>query len=463
MIKRIVQSIFRIFLLITGFIPFILFVKPKYFFVSAKAKQEFRKNKEGVLLISNHTGIFDYYCFIYKYAFAYVHTFVAEVVYKNKWMKFLNDTMGNIRIDRTINQNMTAFQSAIDYLRKGKKVLIFPEGKIEAKKGNIEEFTNSFAFLSLKTGKPIIPFYIDGNYGLFKRPTITVGEKIYPSKISNDIDDNLISEYSQSVRQKILELKTIDRDHKKVRTKTLFTKKYWLHDFARITSIPAFYLIFPTRKYYLGNKKSIKKALKYNAVICANHCGPCDPMFIYMHFLSRRSRIIAADEIFNVKALKTLLVQSGVIKYRRTTSVDSMDLIAFKEAIETLNGRGVIGVFPEGHINFDCSFDESLQEGAATMSLITNSPIIPFIFVDPYKYFRMNHVVIGEPIYPSDVFKSDITVNVDSINLYNSYLYSKMKEIYDFSVTKRRKKYGKNRYFKSLEESDEENVSEGRN
>ena len=192
-----------------------------------------------------------------------------------------------------------------------------------------------------------------------------------------------------------------------------------------------------------------------------NHCGPCDPMFIYMHFLFRRTRIIAAEDVFNVKPILPLLIQSGVIKYRRNT-MDTMDLIAFKESAETLNGRGVIGIFPEGHINFDCSFDDHFQEGAATMSLMTNSPIIPFIFVDPYKYFCRNRVVIGEPIYPHDCFSSDIIVNLESINTYNDYIYKKMKELYDISLTKRRKKYGKNRYFRSLEEDDEKGLSERR-
>ena len=111
----------------------------------------------------------------------------------------------------------------------------------------------------------------------------------------------------------------------------------------------------------------------------------------------------------------------------------TMDLIAFKESIETLNGRGVVGIFPEGHINFDCSFDGSFQEGAATMSLMTNSPIIPIIFADPYKYFSVNHVLIGEPIYPKDCFKSDVTIGLENINIYNEYIYKKMKYIYDIS------------------------------
>ena len=449
-IKSLFQKIFRIFLLVTGFIPYIIYLKPKFFFESVKAKKEYKKNKDGVLLIPNHTAVLDYYPFLYKYAFSYIHAFVAEIVYKNKWMKFLNDTMGNIYIDRRVKDNVDSISKAINLLNKGKKVLIFPEGKIEDKKGMIENFNQSFAFLSLKTGKAIIPFYIDGNYGLFKRPRIIVGEKIYPDVCEvQEIDNEKINELTEKVKDKINVLKTICRDHKKVKTKTLFTLRYWLLDFIKITSIPIFYLIFPTKKYYVGSRKHIKEALKYNALICANHCGPCDPLFIYMHFYSRRPRIIAAEELFSMMPFKLVLPYCSVIKYRRKTNMDTMDLLAFKESIETLNGRGVVALFPEGHINFDCSFDSSFKEGAATMSLVTNSPIIPFIFVDPYKYFRFNHVVMGEPIYPNEFLEKYKTINVDTINEYNSYIYSKMKNLYDYSLTKRRKKYGKRRYFES--------------
>ena len=100
--KKFLLAIFRIFLLITGFVPFILFLRPKYLFVSAKAKEDYKKHKKGVILIANHTAILDYYCFMFKYAPAYVHALVGEVVYYNKFMGILNDAVGNIKVDRNV-------------------------------------------------------------------------------------------------------------------------------------------------------------------------------------------------------------------------------------------------------------------------------------------------------------------------------------------------------------------------
>ncbi|MBO4285966.1 MAG: 1-acyl-sn-glycerol-3-phosphate acyltransferase [Bacilli bacterium] len=447
--KKFLLGAFRIFLLITGFIPFLFILKPKYLFVSEKAKNDYKKNKKGVLLICNHTAILDYYCFMFKYAPSYVHALVGEVVYYNKFMCLLNDAVGNIKVDRNQANNLMPIQKCIDLLKRGKKVIIFPEGKLEDKKGRLEKFTSSFALISAMSGKPIIPFYTDGNYGMFKRPRIIVGEMMTPP---TDCEEKTLKEYTDNARSYINELGTICRDHKKAKTKTLFTKMFTILDLVRLTSIPFFYLIFPTKKYYFGDRKKIRKALKYNAMLCSNHTGPCDVLFIYMHFLSRRARFIAAEEVYFAKFLAWCMDHAGVIRYQRKTMQESMDLKAFKECLETLNGRGVLAIFPEGHINFDVSFDSSFKEGAATFSLMTNSPIIPFIFVEPYRYWCFNHVVIGDPIYPSDYGFNKDDVGIDNINKYNEIIYAKMKELYDYSLTKRRKHYGQRRYFRSLEE-----------
>ena len=76
--------------------------------------------------------------------------------------------MGNIEINRDISENQLAIYKALELLKRNKTILIFPEGRLEDKKGKLLEFTKTFAFLSLKTGRPIIPYYIDGEYGIFK-------------------------------------------------------------------------------------------------------------------------------------------------------------------------------------------------------------------------------------------------------------------------------------------------------
>lgn len=450
--KRILKGIVRWFVLITGFIPYIFYLKPRFVYESAQAKKDFKKQRKGVIYIANHTKILDYYLFLFKKCPRKVHALVGEIVYEQKGLSFLNDVMGNIRVDRLRGQNTSAIRQAQDLLDRNKIVLIFPEGKLEEKPGILENFTKSFAYLSLSTGKPIIPFYLNGKYGFFKRPRVIVGEAIYPKVLSSSvIEESDIDELCAESNDKVRKLGTICRDHLKHRTKTLLTLKYWLLDFTRITSMPWFYLIFPTRRYFQGNRKEIRRVLRYNALICSNHCGMCDCLYIFFYFLWRRVRILTAHEVWANKFLGFVLDNSGMIKYHRSSD-DAFDLNAFKESVSTLNGRGVMTVFPEGHINFDGSFDKEIKAGAAAMSLMTNTPIVPFIFVTPFKYFCFNKVVYGKPIYPSDYAEKFTGTKAENINIYNEIIYSKMKELYDYALSKRSKNFAKKTYFKDNSE-----------
>lgn len=253
----------------------------------------------------------------------------------------------------------------------------------------------------------------------------------------NMSEDNL-DEYTEEIRDTIKDLKTKTKDATKYRTKKIFTRKYWVMDFVKITSVPLFYLIFPTKKYFQCKRKEVRKALRYNCIIAGNHLGPCDPFLMYMHFFQRRIKVIATEQLFNIRWFNFALNRSGVIKYHRDT-MNHIDVDAFKEATGTLNGNGVVGIFPEGHINFDGILDDSIKQGAATMSLLTNSPIIPFIFVNQYKYFRFNKVMIGKPIYPSDYFTNIKIINSEMIEKYNNIIYDSFKGLYDASLEKRKK------------------------
>ena len=433
--KKIFKAIARWFVKITGFIPYLFYLKPKYVYASEKAKKEFKNLKNGAILVSNHTRIFDYYVILYKLFFKVVHTFVADVVYKIHGLSLLNSAFENIKIFRNGVPNHEAINEAAFLLRKQKVILIFPEGKLEDKKGQLEKFSNTASYLSMKENKKIFPFYIDGNYGFFKRPICFIGEAIYPDPTLEDQD---VGQLTDKIKDDILSLKNKTGDCRKYKTKTIFTFKYWIMDFIKITSIPFFYLIFLTKKYYTCKRKEIKKALNYNCIVAGNHLGPCDPFFIYMHFFSRRIKIIATEQVFELKKLVYGLKKSGVIKYHRD-SMNHIDIDAFKESLDTLNGNGCIGIFPEGHINFDMSLDGNIKEGAATLSLLTNSPIIPFVFMNQYRYFRFNKVVMGKPIYPSDYFDKSEPINAEKIDKYNKIIYNEFKSLYDLSLGKRNK------------------------
>ena len=67
--KKILYAVFRVILLVTGFIPFIIFLKPKFFYISQKAKEKYPEliNTEKELIVnyivfkSNYIPIFQKY------------------------------------------------------------------------------------------------------------------------------------------------------------------------------------------------------------------------------------------------------------------------------------------------------------------------------------------------------------------------------------------------------------------
>lgn len=421
----------RAFIKVTGFIPFWLILKPKTYYSSYKAKQEAHDLKEGALIVSNHTHIFDYYVFVFKHFMHVVHTMVADIVYKIKGLTLLNKIMGNIKIDSLDPSNYVAIQQAKQLLLKNKTILIFPEGRLEDKKGELMEFKPSAILLAWETNKPIIPYYINGKYSFFSRVHLIAGEKIYLRKIFpleevNEADINKMVNY---VKDKIYALKHQLEMMEKHKTQDIFNPRLFVMDFAKLAS-PPWRLFFWSKLKYLGDKKEIKRLLKDQVLIASNHIGLFDPITLALSFFSRRLRIVAQEELWNKKFLGFAMHHSGVIKYHRV-SMNKFDIKFVIEVKEILEARGVVGIYPQGHIINDEAFNKPLMGGLAMISLVTKTPIIPFLMDSQYRAFKKTIFAIGNPIYPESFLNGQTNIDNQTVERYNDYVYNHMKQIYD--------------------------------
>lgn len=422
-----IKFLCRLFIKLTGLPPFYFVSKQMKFYSSSLTKAQRKEHKkEGTILVSNHTSVLDYYSFIYLYFFKNVKTFVSELLYKNPFMRFLNYVMGNILIDRRTT-NLNSLVKAEKLLKKNKTLLIFPEGHIEKEKGKIEEFHESAVILAFRTHSAIVPHYISGDFSLLKRNRIMIGEKIYVNDLvkKEELSKEDIEYCLDYIKKEILKLKSKVDNIKKIDTNTIFTKKYWMNDLAKWTTFPLRQLLWNTKIYYLGNKKEIKKALKYNCLLSSNHIGRTDVFFLYLYFMKRRVRIIAADTVYKKKFFRFCLEHSNAIKFN--ISATQFDYIGFKDAINTLDANGVVGIYPEGHLNTKKEMLK-INEGLALLSLYTNSPIIPIYHLNEYRYFRRNKVAIGNVIYPDN----NKIINKEIIDKYND------KIIFAFNNLKKR-------------------------
>ena len=87
-------------------------------------------------------------------------------------MKFF----GAIQCNRE-TKNMRFMDEAANVIKKGQLVQIYPEGR-NTPDGKIHEFKRSYLVIAHRAGAPIVPIVTDGNYGLFKRTSIIIGNEI---------------------------------------------------------------------------------------------------------------------------------------------------------------------------------------------------------------------------------------------------------------------------------------------
>jgi len=157
---------------ITGFPPMWLFFKPRFI-----GKRPPIKKGEGVIIASNHHALVDVALLSMAYPTKWIHFPVAgRISNRNKFVGFILKEWGTIPVSNN-GADIGVIDNMVKYVKEGKIVGIFPEGKLHVK-GVDHPYRPGAVMTALKTGAKIIPIYNDGNYGLFKRTTAVSGEPV---------------------------------------------------------------------------------------------------------------------------------------------------------------------------------------------------------------------------------------------------------------------------------------------
>lgn len=140
--------------------------------------------KGPVILAGNHTGNFDAATMLHG-SYRVVHTLAKKELFSNKIKSIFFRSMGCISVDRSIHDEKAKVE-AIEVLKKGKVLGIFPEGTVNITDKILLPFKYGAVSFAQKTGAPIVPFAITGKYKLFRRSIkITYGEPYY---VKDDLD-----------------------------------------------------------------------------------------------------------------------------------------------------------------------------------------------------------------------------------------------------------------------------------
>lgn len=162
------------FVKVTGILPAWILLKPRVH----KASGAKRKLPKSCILVSNHISLMDFVLYLVVFPFRTIRFLIAEVLYnKNRFLAGLLNLIGGIRVERDA-KSFDFVSNALEVLDDGGTVGVFPQARLPLK-GQTFPFTPSTTFIAMHASVPIVPVYTDGNYGLFKRANVVIGQPLY--------------------------------------------------------------------------------------------------------------------------------------------------------------------------------------------------------------------------------------------------------------------------------------------
>lgn len=389
-------NLFVAFTKITGFLPTLILFKPKIYRVNKKNK----KFPKPCIFVSNHKSLLDFVLYLLIFPFRTIHFLMAEVLYKKgKLFSFMLNSLGGIKVDRD-DKEFGFVSRAIEVLDHNGVVGIFPEARLPIN-GKPWPFTTSTAFIASHASAPILPVYTDGNYGIFKRAKVCIGEPFYLSDYEQEglTQEEQLAHLTKVLEEKVYELKTfMERSEDKNAPKS--GRRKWSirrlpMDMARLVCTVLVPILRVKRITPEGQK--YKNKVRGGAIVAANHTSFADPFIVGITFWYRRMHFLVAEIVMKGKLRSTLLKGVGAIKIDRNTT----DIDAINKSIEKLQQGFLLSVFPQGGINASDEID-AIKSGVVLMAIRAKVNIIPMHILPRKRWYHARTVVIGNPVNPAD-------------------------------------------------------------
>jgi len=158
------------------------------------------------MVCSNHSAMID--PFLIAIAFGIdtnVHVIAKIELFRIPVVSSILWKMGMICVDRSIN-DIASIKTSLGYLKKGEKVVIFPEGTraasfdaVAAKSGAVK--------LAERAGVPIIPVFIPRKKPFFSKKQLVFGEPYYIEKLS---DKRTMDDYARLSEELMDKIQALD-------------------------------------------------------------------------------------------------------------------------------------------------------------------------------------------------------------------------------------------------------------
>ena len=150
------------------------------FFVKIEGRENIPKDRNCVLM-GNHQCILDPLMLALCVPDREIHFMGKKELWNNKLLGWAFTKVHGFPVDRG-NMDMGAIRTAMNVLKEGDTLGIFPEGT-RSRTGHMLPLLGGASMLALRSRCDVIPVYIDGNYKPFRRMVVRVGEPVEMSDL----------------------------------------------------------------------------------------------------------------------------------------------------------------------------------------------------------------------------------------------------------------------------------------
>ncbi len=157
------------------------------------------------------------------------------------------------------------------------------------------------------------------------------------------------------------------------------------------------HILYPLCRLEVSGRENLPKGA---AIICPNHSGIMDPVFLYLALpVDYRLQSMGKDSLFHIPVLRRIIKAFGAFPVKR----GQHDLAAIKTSLHILQNDGHLMLFPEGTrvrngVGKHDGKPAHAHSGIAMFAERTGAPMIP-VFIEPNrKPFRKVRLIFGKPI-----------------------------------------------------------------
>lgn len=184
-----------------------IILAPIFYFLFGLRVTGREKIPDGAAIVcANHSSFIDPVVLVFAFTRKYhLHLMAKVELFKNRLLGFFLRHIGTFPVDRS-STDIHAIKTALQYLRNGEKIGMFPEGT-RVSEDDAVTAKNGAVKMADKTGAPIVPVYIPRRKGIFRKLPVVIGDPFYVNPEKRKLTGEEFASITEELMEKIKELK----------------------------------------------------------------------------------------------------------------------------------------------------------------------------------------------------------------------------------------------------------------